>query len=186
MDTNSVDIDELLCEQRRGFYRTSPSPAGNRCSVTVSYPSPGKVTMASITDSEPTDRLIKLLMMLPSPYTEDTFAPFWDRVAQDLGSNTSTDYVTGKISVHLRFLLGNDSPTVHRERLASYALFFFGQASDQLLRTIASEVNMGAPNDTAGRLWVQELRNTAFAVMEETFPQERVHEAIASWVQFDR
>lgn len=44
---------------------------------------------------------------------------------------------------------------------------------------------MGAPDDTAGQVWVQELRNAAFAVMEEVFPQERVHEALTSWVRFD-
>lgn len=153
--------------------------------MTLLYPPHRKMVMVDITDSASTNRLIKLLMMLPSPYNEDTFAPFWDRVAQDLGNDTTTDYVTGKISTHLRFLLGNNNPVLHRERLASYALFFFGQASDQLVRIIASEVNMGAPNDTAGCLWVQELRNAAFAVMEETFPQERVHEAVASWVRFD-
>lgn len=142
--------------------------------------------MADITDSAATNRLIKLLMMLPAPHTEDTFTPFWDEVAQDIGSDISTDYVTGKISLHLTLLLGTQDPVRHRERLASYALDFFGQASDQLVMSIATEVNMGAPDDTAGQVWVQELRNAAFAVMEEVFPQERVHEAVSSWVSSNR
>jgi len=141
--------------------------------------------MAGITDSAHTNRLIKLLMMLPSPRTEDTYGPFWDRVAADIGPSTSTGYVTGKIAVHLKLLLGEENPTLHRERLASYSLDFFGQASDKLVRSIATEVNTGAPDDTAGRLWVQELRATAFAVLEESFPEERVHEAVASWVRSD-
>lgn len=140
--------------------------------------------MVDITESAPTNRLIKLLMMLPSPHTEDTFGPFWGQVAQDIG--TDADYVTDKISMHLRLLLGEENPLLHRERLASYSLQFFGQASDRLVRSIATEVNAGAPDDTAGRLWVQELRSAAFAVMEESFPQERVHEAVTSWVRFDR
>lgn len=141
--------------------------------------------MTTITDSAPTNRLIKLLMMLPPPHAEDSFAPFWDRVAQDVGSKTSPDYVTGKIALHLRFLLGEYDPEHHRERLAAYALYFFGQASDQLVMSIATKVNAGAPDDTAGRLWVQELRNAAFAVMEEAVPEERVHEAVTSWVRLE-
>ncbi|WP_117198523.1 MULTISPECIES: hypothetical protein [unclassified Nocardiopsis] len=140
--------------------------------------------MAELTDSAHTNRLIRLLMMLPSPYTEDTYGPFWERVAEDLGTGTS--YVTGKIAIHLKLLLGTENPNLHRRKLASYSLAFFGKASDKLVRSIATEVNMGAPDDTAGRLWVQELRTTAFAVMEETFPEERVHEAVASWVRSDR
>ncbi|MGW5877369.1 hypothetical protein ACWFMI_12580 [Nocardiopsis terrae] len=35
--------------------------------------------MTAITDSEPTNHLIKLLMMLPSPDAEDVFARFWRR-----------------------------------------------------------------------------------------------------------
>lgn len=139
--------------------------------------------MTTITDSAPTNRLIKLLMMLPPPHAEDVFTPFWDQVAEDLG--VRRDYVTGKISLHLRLLLDTQDPVRHRERLATYALDFFGQASDQLVTSIATEVNRGAPDDTAGRVWVQELRSAAFAVMEDCFPQERVHEAVASWVRLD-
>lgn len=137
--------------------------------------------MAAITASVPTNRLIKLLMMLPAPHTEDIFTPFWDQVAEDLG--VRTDYVTGKVSLHLSLLLGTQDPVRHRERLATYALDFFGKASDQLVMSIATEVNRGAPDDTAGRVWVQELRTAAFAVMEDCFPQERVHEAVTSWVR---
>ncbi|MFE7461752.1 hypothetical protein ACWFMI_23100 [Nocardiopsis terrae] len=140
--------------------------------------------MADLTDSESTNRLIKLLMMLPAPYAEDTFAPFWDRVAQDV--QVQTTYVTEKISVHLRLLLREEDSVRHRERLASYALSFFGKASDQLIMSIACKVSTGASDETAGRLWVQELRNAAFAVMEESFPEERVHQAVASWSRLDR
>ncbi|MFD3688730.1 hypothetical protein ACFWTE_28375 [Nocardiopsis sp. NPDC058631] len=140
--------------------------------------------MADITDSAHTNHLIKLLMMLPSPHMEDTYGPFWDRVAADV--KTSPRYVTGKIAMHLKLLLGEENPLRHRRELASYALYFFGQAGDELLMSIATEVDMGAPQDTAGRLWVQELRTTAFAVLEETFPEERVHEALTSWVRSKR
>lgn len=140
--------------------------------------------MADITDSAHTNRLIRLLMMLPSPHTEDTFPPFWNKVAADLGPDTGVDYVTGKIATHLRMSLASDNPRLHHERLAAYALYFFGQASDALVKSIAVEVNAGAPDDTAGRLWVQELRTTAFAVMEESYPERRVHDSLASWVRF--
>lgn len=142
--------------------------------------------MADITDSTHTNRLIRLLMMLPSPHTEDTFPHFWNKVATDISPDTGVDYVTGKIATHLRMSLSSDNPGLHHERLASYALYFFGQASDALVKNIAVEVNTGAPNDTAGQLWVQELRTTAFAVMEESVSEERVHDSLASWVRFNR
>ncbi|MEU0237658.1 hypothetical protein ABZ234_08200 [Nocardiopsis sp. NPDC006198] len=139
--------------------------------------------MAESTESAHVNRLITLLMMLPSPCSRDTFAPFWDRVAEDL--NTNTNYVTGKIALHLKLLQGAENPTLGRSQLASYALSFFGQPSEKLVRSIATEVDAGTPDDIAGQVWVQELRTTAFAVMEETFPEDHLHRALDSWVRFD-
>lgn len=138
--------------------------------------------MADLTDSTHANRLIKLLMMLPAPDAEDTFPAFWDSVAKEHG--VSTSYVTEKIAVHLKLLLGPENPTLHRRKLAEYALFFFGEASPELVRGITSEIDTGAPNSSAGQVWVHELRATAFAVLEEAFPADRVHEAAASWVRF--
>lgn len=138
--------------------------------------------MTVLTDSQHANRLIKLLMMLPAPHAEDTFPVFWDSVAKE--HNVSTDYVTGKIAVHLKLLLGPENPILHRRKLAEYALFFFGEASTELKRSITSEIDAGAPNSSAGQMWVHELRTTAFAVLEETFPVDRVHESAASWIRF--
>lgn len=63
--------------------------------------------MVGITESKHTNRLIKLIMMLPAPDAEDTHAPFWDHVAEE--HSVSRDYVTGKIAVHLRLLRGGGS-----------------------------------------------------------------------------
>ena len=82
--------------------------------------------------------------------------------------------------------LGVEDPVLHRRKLASYALFFFGQSSDELVRSITNEVDVGAPNDAAGQMWVQELRTVAFAVLEEALPEDRVHKAVASWIQSGR
>ncbi|MEU5858918.1 hypothetical protein ABZ799_26675 [Nocardiopsis dassonvillei] len=38
--------------------------------------------------------------ILMRTYTEDTYGPFWERAAEDLGTGTS--YITGKIAIHLK------------------------------------------------------------------------------------
>ncbi|MBE2998705.1 hypothetical protein IDM40_08320 [Nocardiopsis sp. HNM0947] len=136
-----------------------------------------------LTDSKHTNYLIKLLMMLPAPDSEEAFPMFWDSVAKEHG--VSRSYVTGKISVHLKLLLGTEATILHRRQLASYALFFFGEASTALVRDITSEIDVGAPNTSAGQVWVQELRANAFAVIEESFSDDRVLEAVSSWVRLD-
>ncbi|WP_143832983.1 MULTISPECIES: hypothetical protein [Nocardiopsis] len=94
--------------------------------------------------------------------------------------------VTEKIAMHLKLLLGMEDSILHRRKPASYALFFFVQASDGMVRSVTTEVNVGAPNNAAGQMWIQELRATAFAVLEEAFSEDRVQKATTSWARSGR
>lgn len=138
--------------------------------------------MAKLSDSAHVNRLIKLLMMLPPPGNEE-YPYFWDKVAEE--HRVSRGYVTQKISAHIKLILDRKEGGANRgKQLAHYALFFFGHASEELTKAITYRISVGAPNSSAGEVWVQELRATAFAVIEESFPDDRLHDgAVAAWVR---
>jgi len=139
--------------------------------------------MPTLTESEHTNRLIRLLMMLPAPDREDEHNIFWQEVAEE--NQVSFDYVAGKIGAHLELVLLKH-PTrghPHHRGLASYALYFFGQSSAGLVSYISSCLDPGAPNDSVGQVWVQRLRECAFAVFEESTSPNRVHQASVEWLR---
>lgn len=137
--------------------------------------------MAGLTESTNVNRLITLLMMLPAPDRED-HSIFWEKVAEE--HSVSTSYITGKIASYLELvLIKGDRPASHRVGFATYALYFFGESSKDLVNYITSSIDGGAPNDSAGQVWVDQLRTTAFAVIEENVPEERVRTAAAEWIR---
>ncbi|SHI60595.1 hypothetical protein SAMN05421803_101712 [Nocardiopsis flavescens] len=128
------------------------------------------------------DRLIRLLMMLPTPQSPP-YRMFWDQVAQE--HHVDLHYVQRNIAGPLhQILLGpGRTQAVPRANLARYGLYFFADPSDDLVAAIASHVHPGFPGTVAGRLWVQQLRTAAFEVLVENPSEEQVDQACTDWIR---
>lgn len=127
------------------------------------------------------NRLVTLLAMLPAPHKEN-HSDFWELVAEE--QNISTDYITGNIASGLEnILIRKDPDPACTVGLATDLLFYFGEPSKKLISRIAGCVAPGDPNHSPGRAWAQELRATAFAVIEEAVPADHVKEAVVAWVR---
>jgi hypothetical protein len=126
-------------------------------------------------------RLIRLLTMLPRP-GYDTFEPFWQDVAD--AHEVGLDYVTEKISTYLGLV--RQGQRHGATGLASYALSFFGEADEGLAAAIATEIDRGSPNASAGRAWMAELRTAAFTVLYDAHTDTAAQEAVAAWIAYER
>lgn len=125
-----------------------------------------------------TDRLIRLLTMLPAPRHPDIFEVFWNLVAEE--HRVDRSYVTGKIAVHLhKVAVEGDAGSA--SGLAKYALFFFGEPGPDLLSSIADEVDPGAPNSAPGRAWVEALQAAALEIIYEAQDQDDIRDDVVSW-----
>lgn len=137
----------------------------------------------ALTDSAHVDRLVRLLMMLPAPDREE-HQNFWGKVAEE--RSYTTDYVTLTIATRLASaVLYQEQASSGPVGLATYALHFFGQPSEELTTYIAASIDRGALSDSnaVGQVWIQCLRETAFAVIEESIPEDRVRKDSTKWIR---
>lgn len=134
------------------------------------------------TGCEHTDRLIRLLMMLPDPESP-TYLAFWEQVAQE--HQVGVDYIKGNIAgpLHQLLLTPEKTPVIPRRNLAKYTLFFFGDPSDQLIAAVTDEIDPGAPNEAAGREWVRQVRAAAFEVTVQQQAPDRLRRSCTNWMR---
>jgi|SRR5690625_1864181 len=128
--------------------------------------------------------LVKLLMMLPDPRSQE-YESFWEQVSEEATPHISEEPPLADPDYFIKRLvhaLGTLNGKVSEVRLAETSLMMFGQASPALERQIAAQIVKGSDDRSIGQMWVQRLRERAFAVLEGTYTDEDVNTSFKAWV----